>query len=141
MYELLQFYKSYTVYPPVSGGVVGGAGMSLTRFHPLWDKILSQNLQAVADQGCHLEGSSTSKRTAYRGVYCNCRSHAMPSVQKLFVFIMIVYLGINTVVKIRSCRSYTMIMGYHMMFAVMLCPFAVMLCPFAVMLCPFAVMI
>jgi hypothetical protein len=32
--------------------------MSLTGFQPLWDKILSQNLQAVADQGCHLEGSS-----------------------------------------------------------------------------------
>jgi hypothetical protein len=36
--------------------------MSLTNFHPLWDKILSQNLQALADQGCHLEGSSL-----YRG--------------------------------------------------------------------------
>jgi hypothetical protein len=44
--------------------------MSLTGFHPLWDKILSQNLQAVADQGCHLKGSSPHKRTAYRGVYC-----------------------------------------------------------------------
>jgi hypothetical protein len=41
--------------------------MSLTGFHPLWDKILSQNLQAVADQGCHSEGSSPCKGTAYRG--------------------------------------------------------------------------
>jgi hypothetical protein len=30
--------------------------MSHKRFHPLWGKILSQNLQAVADQGFHLEG-------------------------------------------------------------------------------------
>jgi hypothetical protein len=44
--------------------------MSLTGFHPLWDNILSQNLQADADQGCHLEGSSPSKGTVYRGVYC-----------------------------------------------------------------------
>jgi hypothetical protein len=35
-------------------GVGLGADMSLTGFHTLWDKILSQNLQAVADQGCHL---------------------------------------------------------------------------------------
>jgi hypothetical protein len=39
--------------------------MSLTGFHPLRDKIISQNLQAVADQGCHLEGSSPYKRTLY----------------------------------------------------------------------------
>jgi hypothetical protein len=45
--------------------------MSLTGFHPLWDKILSQNLQAVADQECHLEGSSPYKSTAYRGAHCN----------------------------------------------------------------------
>jgi hypothetical protein len=51
-------------------GVGRGADMSLTGFHPLWDKILSQNLQAVADQGCHLEGSSPYKGTAYRGEYC-----------------------------------------------------------------------
>jgi hypothetical protein len=44
-----------TVYPPVSAGVGRGADMSLTGFYPLWDKILSQNLQVVADQGCHLE--------------------------------------------------------------------------------------
>jgi hypothetical protein len=43
--------------------------MPLTGFHPSWDKFLSQNLQAVADQGCHLEGSSPYKGTAYRGVY------------------------------------------------------------------------
>jgi hypothetical protein len=35
--------------------------MSLTGFHPLWDKILSQNLQAVADHGCHFEGSPLYK--------------------------------------------------------------------------------
>jgi hypothetical protein len=35
--------------------------MSLTGFHPFWDAILSQNLQAVADQGCYLEGSSPYK--------------------------------------------------------------------------------
>jgi hypothetical protein len=46
--------------------------MSLTGFHPLWDKILSQNLQAVADQGCHLEGSSPVKGTAYRGYTVQC---------------------------------------------------------------------
>jgi hypothetical protein len=46
--------------------------MSLSWFHPFWDKILSQNLQAVADQGCHLVGSSRYKGTAYRGVYCTC---------------------------------------------------------------------
>jgi hypothetical protein len=34
------------------------------------DKILSQNLQAVADQGCHLEGSSPYEGPGYRGVYC-----------------------------------------------------------------------
>jgi hypothetical protein len=44
--------------------------MSLTGFQPLWDKMLSQNLQAVADQGCHLEGFSPYKGTAYRGVHC-----------------------------------------------------------------------
>jgi hypothetical protein len=38
--------------------------MSLTEFHPSWDKILTQNLQAVADQGCHLEGSSSYKGNA-----------------------------------------------------------------------------
>jgi hypothetical protein len=41
--------------------------MSLTGFHFLWDKILSQHLQAVADKGCHLEGLSPYKVTAYRG--------------------------------------------------------------------------
>jgi hypothetical protein len=41
--------------------------MSLTGVHPLWDVILSQNLQAVTDQGCHLERSSHYKGTAYRG--------------------------------------------------------------------------
>jgi hypothetical protein len=43
--------------------------MSLTGFPPLWNKILSQSLQAVADQGCHL-GAFPYKGTAYRGVYC-----------------------------------------------------------------------
>jgi hypothetical protein len=32
-----------------------------------FQKILSQNLQAVADQGCHLEGFCPYKGTAYRG--------------------------------------------------------------------------
>jgi hypothetical protein len=36
-------------------GVSRGADKSLTGFHPLWDEILSQNLQAVADQGFHLK--------------------------------------------------------------------------------------
>jgi hypothetical protein len=35
--------------------------MSLTGFHLSWDMILSQNMQAVADQGCHSEGSSLYK--------------------------------------------------------------------------------
>jgi hypothetical protein len=62
---------SLVVYTPLEAGGVGrGADMSLTGFHPLWDKILSQILQTVADQGCHLEGSSPYKGTAYRGVYC-----------------------------------------------------------------------
>jgi hypothetical protein len=41
--------------------------MSLTGFHTLWDKILTQNLQAVADQECNLEGSSPFKETAIEG--------------------------------------------------------------------------
>jgi hypothetical protein len=56
--------------PLYAVGVSRGADMSLTGFHPLWDKILSQNLHAVADQGGHLEGSSPNKGTADRGVYC-----------------------------------------------------------------------
>jgi hypothetical protein len=40
--------------------------MSLIGFHPLLDEILSQNLPVVADQGCHLEGSSSYKGTAYK---------------------------------------------------------------------------
>jgi hypothetical protein len=59
-----------TKTPLIAVGVGRGADMSLARFLRLWDKILSQNLQAVADQGCHLEGSSSHKGTAYRGVYC-----------------------------------------------------------------------
>jgi hypothetical protein len=56
--------------------------MSLTGFHPSWDTILSHNLQAVADQGCHLEGchlegSSPYKKTAYRGVYCTLHMPVM----------------------------------------------------------------
>jgi hypothetical protein len=46
--------------------------MSLTGFHPLRDKLILKNLQAVADLGCHLEGSSPLKGFAYRGVYCSC---------------------------------------------------------------------
>jgi hypothetical protein len=41
--------------------------MSFIGFHPLWDKILSQILQAVADQGRHLKKSSPYKGTAYWG--------------------------------------------------------------------------
>jgi hypothetical protein len=48
-------------------GVGRGADISLTGFHLLWDKIILQNLQAVADQGGHLKGSFPYKRTAYRG--------------------------------------------------------------------------
>jgi hypothetical protein len=51
-------------------GVGRGADLSLTRIHPLWEKILSQNLQAVADQGGNLEGSFPYKGGAYRRVYC-----------------------------------------------------------------------
>jgi hypothetical protein len=60
----------YSIPPYKRWGSGRGADMSLTGFHPLWDKIISQNLQAVADQGCHLEGSSPYKGTAYKGVYC-----------------------------------------------------------------------
>jgi hypothetical protein len=66
---LVEYDVQYT--PLEAVGVGRGADMSLTGFHPLWDKILSQNQQAVADQGCHLEGSSPYKGTAYRGVHCN----------------------------------------------------------------------
>jgi hypothetical protein len=65
---IIAWYKWCTVYPPTGGGVSRGADISLRGFHPLRDKVLSQNLQA--DQGCHLEGSSFYKETAYRGVYC-----------------------------------------------------------------------
>jgi hypothetical protein len=44
--------------------------MSLTGFHPLWAKTLSRNLQAVADQSCHVDASFPDEGTAYRGVYC-----------------------------------------------------------------------
>jgi hypothetical protein len=55
-----------TLYPFKSGGVGRGAEMSLTGIHPVWDKILSQNLQAIATQGCHFnKGSSPYKGTAY----------------------------------------------------------------------------
>jgi hypothetical protein len=37
--------------------------MSITGFYPLWDKILSQTLQAV-NEGCHLEASFPYKGTA-----------------------------------------------------------------------------
>jgi hypothetical protein len=66
-----------TVYPPIqctplhAVGVVRGADTSLTEFHPLQDEILSQNLQVIADQVCHLEGSSPYKGTNSRGVYCS----------------------------------------------------------------------
>jgi hypothetical protein len=65
----LQYYPLYAV------GVGRGADMSLTGSYPFSDKILSQNLQAVADQGCHSEGSSPlreplNRGTAYGGVYC-----------------------------------------------------------------------
>jgi hypothetical protein len=57
----------YTPLFAVGGG--RGADMSRTGFHPLCDKILSQGLVAVADQGCRLKGSSPLKGTAYRA-YC-----------------------------------------------------------------------
>jgi hypothetical protein len=43
--------------------------MSLTGFHVLRDKLMSQYLQVVAEQGWHL-GSSPYEGTAYRGVIC-----------------------------------------------------------------------
>jgi hypothetical protein len=57
--------------------------MSLTGYHPLWDKIISQNLQAVADQGFHLEGTSPYNGTAYRGVHCNVHSLPISEAQNL----------------------------------------------------------
>jgi hypothetical protein len=48
--------------------------MSVTGFHPLWDKILSQNLQAVADQECRLEGSSRGPLIGGYNVIYNHRS-------------------------------------------------------------------
>jgi hypothetical protein len=62
--------KRYSIPPYKGGGAVGagrGADMSLTGFHHLWGKNISQNIQAVADQGCHLEGSSPFMGTAYWG--------------------------------------------------------------------------
>jgi hypothetical protein len=45
-----EFSLFVLLYTPLSGvGVGRGADMSLTGFHPLWDEILSKNLQAVAD--------------------------------------------------------------------------------------------
>jgi hypothetical protein len=65
-------------------GVGREADMSLTGFRPLWDKILSQNLQAVADQGRHFKGCSPFKGTAYRGVCCIClRFHLGEALPKL----------------------------------------------------------
>jgi hypothetical protein len=52
--------------------------MSLTGFHPLYDMILSQNLQAVADQGCHLEGSSPHQGTAYKGYSADLLVECVP---------------------------------------------------------------
>jgi hypothetical protein len=64
---------SCTVYLPSSGGGRSRSWHVTYRFHPLWDKILSQSLQTVADRGCHLEGSSPYKGTAHRGVYWTCK--------------------------------------------------------------------
>jgi hypothetical protein len=68
----------YITPPYKRWGVGRGVDMSLLGFPALWDKTLSssssssssQNLQAVADEGCHLEGPSPNQGTAYRGVYC-----------------------------------------------------------------------
>jgi hypothetical protein len=55
-------------------GVDRGADMSLTGFHPLLNKIFSQNLLAIADQRCDLKGSSPYKGTAYRGGVLSTRA-------------------------------------------------------------------
>jgi hypothetical protein len=54
------------VYPLKAVGINRGADTS--ELSPLRDNILSRNLQAVADQGYPLEGSSPYMGTAYRGV-------------------------------------------------------------------------
>jgi hypothetical protein len=58
--------------------------MSLEGFHPLWDDILSQNLQAVGDQGCHLKGSFPNKGAAYRGIFYTVDSdNTVPSLDPI----------------------------------------------------------
>jgi hypothetical protein len=63
-------------------GVGRRADMSITGFHPFWEKTLSQNLQSVADQGCHLEGSSPYKGTACRGEDCMYSQLSLSGTQK-----------------------------------------------------------
>jgi hypothetical protein len=76
---------SHIQYTPLSAvGVGRGADISLTGFYPLWDKIHPLNPRAVADQGCHLEGSSPYKGTAYRGMYCRWPNSAAPLLPVVF---------------------------------------------------------
>jgi hypothetical protein len=63
--------SQYSIPPYKRWGLLAELTCSLTGFHRLWDKILSQSLQAVTDHRCHLEGSSPNKWTAYREVHCN----------------------------------------------------------------------
>jgi hypothetical protein len=60
-----------------------GADMSLTGVQPLWDKILSQNLQADADQGCPFEGPFPCKRQIIGGytVYLTAEQDSYKVIQ------------------------------------------------------------
>jgi hypothetical protein len=69
-------------------GVGRGADMSLKGFHSLQDKILSQKVQAVADQGCQIEGFAPYKWTAYRGLI---------TVYNYFIIIIIILYHITLI--------------------------------------------
>jgi hypothetical protein len=74
IYANIHAFGKSTVYPPFKLTAVGvgrGDDLLLTGFHPFWDEILSQNLQAVADQGCHLEEFSPYKGPLVGGLYWN----------------------------------------------------------------------
>jgi hypothetical protein len=56
--------------PLISGGGRTRSRHVTYRVPPLMRYGSLENLLAVANQGCHLEGSSPYKGTAYRKVYC-----------------------------------------------------------------------
>jgi hypothetical protein len=76
----------YDSIPPYKRwGSVAELTCHLQGFTPDGIRFSHITLQAVADQGCHSEGSSPYKGTAYRGVYCTstfyCQTQALVLVQ------------------------------------------------------------